>query len=184
MEKLPMSSEHVTYLNKLPRDINNELLKQLSYPEIINLCKTNKQWNNICKDEKVWQILSNRDFPKLRPIFGGSFRKLYEDLWHNIDKAINGLIKDKLIANRRYVDINLMKQDLFVVIRNFMIKHWNIKEYDFDDWNEFKIEILTIISALNPKYINSTYLNPDKFDEDDISPVKILLDDYNFIADF
>lgn len=172
-------------MERLPRDINNELIGTLPYPNLINLCKTNKKWANICKDENTWKILLNRDFPRLKPLKSTAYRKLYEDLWNNINNSIDELIKNHLIANPRYANIILMKEDLFDIIRNFMLKYWNRKEYDFIAWNNLKIEIITVLSGLDPSYIGSgnQQLEPGDFDQDDILPIKILLDDYDFVYD-
>ena len=41
----------------------NEIIPLLSFNQIEQLCQTDRSIRNICQDEKLWEILFNRDFP-------------------------------------------------------------------------------------------------------------------------
>jgi hypothetical protein len=47
----------------IPHDyVLNELWKHLPYDELLNLCETSSEFNNICLSNKTWVFLLNRDF--------------------------------------------------------------------------------------------------------------------------
>lgn len=58
------------------KDIPTEIfihhtIKNLSAQDIITLCKVDTDFNHICKDNQVWQILLKRDFPEYIIGLGG-----------------------------------------------------------------------------------------------------------------
>ena len=78
---------------EIPFDtIRYEAVKNLTVNEIINLCKTQKQYQNICKDDELWRYLILRDF---RIVYDGSNPLEEYKLNYNIHK-ISDIPVDKV----------------------------------------------------------------------------------------
>lgn len=152
-------------MERLPKDIDEILLYKLSYLDILRLCQTNKRFANICRDDKFWKILLERDFEGSR-YKNNTFRQSYEYIYNNINNTINELVENKLIANSRYANIENMKKDIFTLISNF-IKNINLS-YTLDQFLDLKYRILTILSGLPDELIGSGGFDIGKLGLDDI----------------
>lgn len=101
-------------------------------------------------------------------------------MWSDINNAVDNLIETKLFANPRYANINVIKQDIFEEIKDFLLKHMG-EQYTLNDYLQLKHSILGILSGLKQEYIGGNWGGLDfvRLDEDDIDPVDELLGEYN-----
>jgi hypothetical protein len=113
-------------LGELPRDVQMETALNLSYEDLLNLCKTNTKLAGICKNNDFWRrkILKDfrdkvdqQDLEKLKP---EQFRAKYEDLY-----------ADKLDQESRQYFYNKYQED----------KEWKKYENEIDNIND-KIDAL------------------------------------------
>ena len=44
-------------------DVTFFILSHLNIIDIMNMCRTSKAWNELCKNDTLWLVLLNRDFP-------------------------------------------------------------------------------------------------------------------------
>lgn len=70
-------------LENIPLDIKEESSLKLEYPNLLNLCKTNKQLSFICRDPEFWRRKILYDFPseKILNISKDKYRAFYERLY-------------------------------------------------------------------------------------------------------
>ena len=61
----------------LPRDIQIELITNLEPTDLLNLCRTNKQLNLLCQDERLWQRLVQSRYGNEVKMIDNSWRKTY-----------------------------------------------------------------------------------------------------------
>lgn len=122
-------------IDKLPYDDQKEIALNLSYEEIINLCRTRKILSNICKDPYFWKDKLIQDYPEVNIIGlkGEEFRAKYElRLAHQLDneaKEIEYKIVNKKIPELKVIDDELREKESKIITshekRN--IKHKNIQ---------------------------------------------------------
>ena len=53
----------------LPEEVRNLIMSELSYPDIIRVYRTSTLYRYIMQDDKLWEALLDRDFPKSNIIF-------------------------------------------------------------------------------------------------------------------
>lgn len=157
-------------MERLPGDINRQLILTLNYEDILNLCKTDKNWRKVCQQEETWKLLFNRDFPGIPQTTNFHFR--YQYFYDKVNRTTNDIMKKYKFTENRYTNTKNMKDDIFQLIKDFIVKHIQTKRYIHDDEMELRYDIVKILSALNDKYF-------DKFDEviDTLNPLDILLRD-------
>lgn len=77
-------------MNYLPYELQFKILLELEYPEINQLCQTNKSYYYFCKDDYLWQQLMLRDFPDLlesKPI-DEDFKQFYIENYYWSQKLL------------------------------------------------------------------------------------------------
>lgn len=149
----------------IPNDVNRLIINKLSYPEIINLCQTNKRFATLCRNDNLWKNLLDRDF-------GVKFknqtnRESYEYVYKNIQGTVDDLVENKLIADPRYLNIKIIKTDMFNIIAKFIKSH-HLKGYSQEDFNKLKRQIVAILSALPIQIIESDAVNFTQYELDNI----------------
>ena len=55
----------------------NEILPQMRLGDLLNLCQTDKYINQLCRNEKVWQLKLQHDFPNISHDHSDNWRDLY-----------------------------------------------------------------------------------------------------------
>lgn len=86
-----------------PPEIQLNILSELDRRSLINMCQTNKYWNNICKYDTLWNNLICKDFGWCH---GGNYQKYI--MFHSV---ISELIATSIIPPR-YLNYENMKEDL------------------------------------------------------------------------
>ena len=144
-------------MERLPRDIDLALINSLEWPENINLCKTNKQWVQICKDQQLWRNFIKRDFPKYYKYKnkGQNNRELYNKLWTLINSATNDLMENLLMANPRYINKELMEKDITKMLITAIEDNARSKDFKYRYWQDLQYIILSILSGLSNDNIGS-----------------------------
>lgn len=67
----------MSFFERLPGDILlHDLLPQLALSDLLHLCKSNRQLNQICHSEKLWELKLKHDFPHIN-IIPPNWRDLY-----------------------------------------------------------------------------------------------------------
>ena len=68
------------YFSNFNKDLNKETILKLSYKDIINICKSNKSLNNICKDPYFWKAKLQYDYPDedTSQLRGDEYKAQYE----------------------------------------------------------------------------------------------------------
>ena len=67
-----------TNFANLPNDMLINILMNLTYPEIKNLCRTNKQMNYVCGNEYFWEQKYRQDFGKDKSLGSESWNDNYK----------------------------------------------------------------------------------------------------------
>nr|QBK87337.1 MAG: F-box-like family protein [Marseillevirus LCMAC201] len=70
---IPKPSE----IEKLPAEIIVGIMSNLNMEDVLNLCLVNKDWYGICKDEMVWKLLYEKDFPEAKKLKNKTWYESY-----------------------------------------------------------------------------------------------------------
>lgn len=104
MEPITPPTDIFTLTETSP-DVKRETMLNLSYPDLIQLCKTNKSFSNICRDPYFWKAKLQKDYPShpLELVRSNNYRTSYDRLYtsalwdkiHNKLKYLNRQLKEK-----------------------------------------------------------------------------------------
>lgn len=160
-------------MERLPGDINAELIYKLKWPDNVNLCRINRRYAQICKNPEIWKKLLIRDFPLSYQSLskGQNYREIYNKIWTLIDSAELYLENNRLFANKKLVNLDAIRERIIAILIRTIEENAKNKNISYDDWMSMKDDILSILSALKPKYIG--YYGEGKLDfvrlgEDDL----------------
>ncbi len=143
---------------KLPPDVRNLIILQLSYPDIIHLYQTAPLYGYITQAENLWELLLERDFPQMKnyftqfPFADESNYTRYKILYHEIDRRTRKSIKKYNFANFRYINQKAMYDDVFEFFYKIAVKGYK-NELNNDQISVESIKLLTILSGLNAEYV-------------------------------
>lgn len=115
-------------------EINEVIIYNASYPEIIQLCQTNKFFNNICQSEDFWKMLNQRDFKGLAVY---NTKVEYIALYQLFNKNTLEIIKIGLNPNQLYISISNIYTSIFNILVNLVRKNKDVDAYDIDDRKEY-----------------------------------------------
>ena len=166
-------------MEKLPKELNREILLNLSPPDIINFCLSNKEKNQIiCEDNNFWFKKLERDYPselylfykEEEPVLNTKY--LYIERFTYVSKSIENMIqKFKSMVygpfNIKYVskkyDDDLYKTLYKVYLScNNIIKVLNLDIYKLSKNDRSKLE-----DIIDEELIN--FFIPSSVDPDNIS---------------
>jgi hypothetical protein len=141
-------------METIPPEVKTEFFLNLSYPDILRLCQTNRAFANLCQDDSLWHQLFQRDYPELEGVPEKSWRENYTwarrgDL--RIKPFIQEILRANPIANPKYARIDQMEQDSVDLILEFL-EDPPTHIYSYDDLRSLIYDIFTIISGLNPDH--------------------------------
>lgn len=66
------------YILTLPYEVQLAILINTGYPDVVNICRSNKQLSYICDDEYLWKQLVLKDFPE---VFYNKGEESYKDFY-------------------------------------------------------------------------------------------------------
>ncbi len=146
-------------IDELPNELKFQILLNLSNTELINLCKTNNEFNTFCHDEYFWKKRLEKDFPyiKLKYLkYKNEYNKIYyyqnaskiliQDYIHE-DKGIfidiEGMTLNDLLSFTGYKIYNPLQLKIFLELNSYIIA--------YDELNN-KDEVENIILNVNASY--------------------------------
>lgn len=171
-------------MEKLPRDVNIELVKLLPYSQIKQFCQTDEKWNNICQSDYIYLFLLERDYPKLNRLVNKKSDKYIHTLYIDLDNLIEVLLTKEIIANPKYIKLDVMEEDLRKVIDNKLAKIWRSKSVDR---NDISVSIYDVLTALKYYFIGDSskgkldLIEMEWFSQD--TPIDIFLNKYKIKFD-
>ena len=79
-------------LSNLPRDLIISLLINLDINDILTMCRTTNDFNQICDEDYLWRSKTNNDYPlyQSKPV-NNSWKQTYIKLNRNIKIWISGV---------------------------------------------------------------------------------------------
>lgn len=165
MEKPPMSSKHVTHLNELPSDILYEITSKITANQsslkdkfnnanqIINLCKTNKRFNQVYfKNDKIWKELWLRDIDSNLDHYS---KNKYLNI---LNKLKNKSMDDILLYASKYDYLELAK---YALDRGARIIQEDYDESE-DEWLREEDALTTAIENGHLRMVNYLWQKVDK----------------------
>ncbi len=148
-------------ISNMPLGPTLQILDNLKSKDLINICKTNKKFANICNDDKFWRIRYKRDFPHR---YMANYREQYE-----FDSNANYIMIQYLKSSTNYIKYNLKHKQM---LYNEMMKHMlKFKEYihpNMDNQEKviFKEYVVDLIQDIIPeRNIENTFHNIDSLQE-------------------
>lgn len=133
--KTNLSPERSSIYN-IPLDVKKQSALGLNYPDILNLCKTDKQLSSICSDPNFWKNKLSRDYSEVNisRLKGPQFRAKYEQLYvkkiSNEIRNVNLEFEKELekVKNRYKMKLDNLEANRLVLINNF--KNLIAEDYD------------------------------------------------------
>ena len=133
-------------------DLNRHILKDLKYPENVNLCKTNKKWANICRDDNIWGMYLKRDFPEYRKKSKDTFKQEYIRLWSIIEDEVEYLSELSYIVPK-YLNIDAMKNDIRKILILFNNETWESMKYSNEDVSNLEYSLIDVLVPLKEAHL-------------------------------
>lgn len=142
-------------MERLPRDLDLQLIYTLKWPDNVRLCQIDKKWAQICKDKQIWRTLMKKDFPNYYKYIPKeqSTREAYNQIWTLLNRAADGLLKNYKWVNPRYANFKLMKEDIIQELIYDINENAKTKNIDDGHWEGLNSTILTILTGLLPSSI-------------------------------
>lgn len=105
------------YKMQLPPEINLQVLLNLDYPSLLSVCRLNVSTNLMCRDDYLWQLKLQQDFPGLAQYKPAqlSWRQQYDSLYFlpSMTEAIrHGRLDQIILLHRQQVQPTM--QDLLL----------------------------------------------------------------------
>lgn len=128
IEKKKIKNEEKTnILSVINVDNNIDILLQLKYNDIKNVCLVNKNYKNICEMKEFWKRLIEKDFPYIlfyEKIYNNLIlnKELYEKLLNEHNSTVLSIIKDFIIVTEFYDNLqelyNNINKKLIIYLEN------------------------------------------------------------------
>ena len=126
-------------ISDLPQELLLEQLNELPVEDILSVCQTNLRLSEICREERLWARLLQRDFLDVNP---RDLRALYMDFYRKSKK--------QLVSSLRVPwDFRLSVQDNY----DEWLRVFNIHE--IEDWRAQLSEVVPGLRAVNIFYATS-----------------------------
>ena len=145
-------------MEKLPKDLKRKLALELSPPDLISFCATQRKMNaDICESNEFWRLKLEIDYPESMPYFkkfGKTLvnpKKTYIRKFTEISKPIDDFVKKypESLRRRMYNDI----YDIYEKNKNSrgetnMGDVFNDYGFSTDERRDFKMEVSSLIRRL------------------------------------
>lgn len=138
----------------LNQDVKQNILLQADIDTILNLCQTDKSFNEVCKQNKFWQLLIARDFtwyPDDEPDSKTIYKKLLDFFTEHAETI--------LIEYHQKLNHNKIKQ-LRNILRDYMNEYAMIdltedEDYELQNKLEWELiyKLLDVLPILNTKKV-------------------------------
>lgn len=109
----------------IPNELQVKLLLDLGYPDLLNLCQTNKFYNYLCHSDYLWQRLLQKDFPTTYDYKNRdySYKQYYMYIYNYIYQATKTVMND--------FNINISHEQILDIIDIF--KFYSFQNIQVDD---------------------------------------------------
>jgi hypothetical protein len=151
-------------MEELPDELKLELLLDVGYPGLCELCQVNQSFANICRDELLWRRLYKLDYPDWTKNEDSTWRESYLDLWHlyeSIHQFAQQYLEMHLIIRPEYARIDQMIEDLYQLLVRFIFDHYNESTYTTEELIELGVQVAEIVVGLKKEYIGVNYRECD-----------------------
>jgi hypothetical protein len=142
----------------LPNELLLHIFVDVGYPGLSHLCRSNRQFRQLCHDESLWRQLTTRDFPGTRLKPGSTWIQTYESTWRcrqKVHQLTQQLLRDHLLAEPRYARLDVMSTDITKLLTDFIAEFGPSKVYSHDNLIELTLKIFDILTGLKSEYIGS-----------------------------
>lgn len=120
------------YITSLPYEVQLDILYKTGYPEIVNVCQTNKELSYLCADDYLWYQLSLKDFSDI--IDNKDQDESYHDFYIN-NYQYNLLLQENYPSLYRMRPQNSTYEQFYMEIEGY------IEEKTFDLIRELGIDL-------------------------------------------
>lgn len=178
--------KEITYFELLPRDILEETLLRLDYPNIDSYCRSSERINKICSDDKFWQKKIKAEFKKEGTGLVDYLRLLTNKKTNEAGKIYKGESRDpevlKLLneINKDHQSVQKLKYEihkLYNRIDDILAEIDDKKENIINIGYKFEEE------AGNYNYLRKEELNNGKFSEFFASGLHLTRSDFEDLDD-
>lgn len=172
-------------MEELPDELKFQLLLDVGYPGLRELCRTNQNFARICRDELLWRRLFERDFPDWEKNETKTWRESYLELWHDFESIrqfAQHYLETHLAIRPEYARIDRMVNDLDELIQKFFGDDSHDYVYNFDELVQLATRVARIALGLKDEYIGTGYQECDirPFTDDARDELDTLLDRLGF----
>lgn len=152
-------------------DLYVEILTQLPYVDIMNMCSTTSDYNQVCQSRDLWQKLMLRDY-KLDLIDEwtiSEMKELYKKLYHLVDQTIIKIMCKLMPRRKTHNNLQLIYDELFYMLSYY---YNDAHEFNSQNFKNYTKKLVTKIFTLfgknyldnDPDNLNNiTYNIVDKF---------------------
>lgn len=128
-------------MEKLSRDIERLLVYNFTYPEIVNIFKTNKKLAKLANDNEIWTRLLKLEFNISQKVENPM--ETYKLHWIKINNLSKWFTDNMLLMNKRYANTELMQEDIFKIIQSGIKKTYSFKLDNFYSLSQDIYYVLT-----------------------------------------
>ena len=132
-DKKDKNKVYESMLSNQPSDIKMEILLQLKYPDMLIACNTNKEFNQICNQDMLWNRMIERDFP-FYPSDDKDARKSYEHWYKFFDAHTTRIIGGFIIYKTKYINLQDVYEAIFKILVDYIDE--NNEVMDIEDKEE------------------------------------------------
>lgn len=99
--------------------MNIQLMLNLSYPDLLVYCQTDKHIHNLCQRNDLWNKLITRDFP-FYPDDEPKAQKSYEHWYKYFDKYTLDIIAAFITYRKKYIDLQKSYNKIFSILVRYI----------------------------------------------------------------
>ncbi len=114
-------------------DLNLEILLQLPYPDIINMCQISPEYNKICHTKHFWDKLFERDYylqdNKERDTID-DLKRRYEKWYNVVDNHVIKIMTKLMVKRKNHDNLQTIYDELFYKLGHHCSDLINLYEKD------------------------------------------------------
>lgn len=149
-------------LNKLPYELQIDILLRAGYPDLLKYCEYSKY--DICDDEYLWSELMKKDFPNLYKLKlrYSNYKEVYLRIYNYLYETVQSMLED-LADNIPGITFYFDEDSILELIQLFIRFGKKYQKVDKEERNELLYELGDIIN-----YTKTNRNDPNFRDELDI----------------
>lgn len=106
------------------QDIIFEYMFHMPYPDLLNFCQSNKDYNQLCQNNIIWNKLINRDFPFYFDDEPHA-RKSYEHWYNYFDLYVLRIISAFIMYRKSYDNLQNVYNNIFKLLVEYIMENNN-----------------------------------------------------------